>query len=197
MRTIGLTGSIGMGKSTVAQMFRDEGVPVFDADAAVRVMQGPGGRALAAIEAAFPGTTGPQGVDRAALGARVFGDDTAIRRLEAIMHPMVAEERAAFLAGHADAPVVLFDVPLLFETGGERNADLIVVVSADADVQRARVLERPGMTEDRLLEILARQIPDAEKRARADHVIPTDCPLDQTRAAVRRVLACARAEQDR
>lgn len=197
MKTIGLTGSIGMGKSTVAQMFREEGVPVFDADAAVRAMQGPGGRALSAIEAAFPGTTGPRGADRAALGARVFGDDAAIRRLEAIMHPMVAEERAAFLAAHADAPVVLFDVPLLFETGGERNVDLIVVVSADADVQKVRVLERPGMTEDRLLEILARQIPDAEKRARADHVIPTDCPLDQTRAAVRRVLACARAEQDR
>lgn len=197
MKTIGLTGSIGMGKSTVAQMFRDEGVPVFDADAAVRAMQGPGGRALAAIEAAFPGTTGPQGVDRAALGARVFGDDAAIRRLEAIMHPMVAEERAAFLAAHAGAPVVLFDVPLLFETGGERNVDLVVVVSADAEVQRARVLERPGMTGDRLLDILARQVPDAEKRARADHVIPTDCPMDRTRAAVRRVLACARAEQDR
>ena len=197
MKTIGLTGSIGMGKSAVAQMFADEGIAVFDADATVRRLQGPGGRLLPAIEAAFPGTTGPDGVDRAELGARVFGDDAAIKRLEAIVHPAVGEERAAFLAHHADDDMVVFDIPLLFETGGDRNVDVIVVVSADPEVQATRVLERPGMTRERLAEILARQTPDAEKRARAHHVISTDCPMDQTRAAVRRVIACVRAGQDR
>jgi dephospho-CoA kinase len=197
MIRIGLTGSIGMGKSAVAQMFRDEGVPVFDADAAVRALQGPGARLLPAIESAFPGTTGPAGVDRAALGARVFGDDAAIARLEAIVHPAVGEERAAFLARHADAPIVVFDVPLLFETGGERNVDLVVVVSADAETQAARVLARPGMTPARFAEILARQTPDAEKRARADYLIPTDCSMEQTHAIVRKVIACVRASQDR
>lgn len=197
MKTIGLTGSIGMGKSAVAQMFADEGIAVFDADATVRRLQGPGGRLLPAIEAAFPGTTGPDGVDRAELGARVFGDDAAIRRLEAIVHPAVGEERAAFLARHADDDMVVFDIPLLFETGGDRNVDMVVVVSADAATQQARVLARPGMTRERLADILSRQTPDAEKRARADHVIATDCPMDQTRAAVRRVIACVRANQDR
>lgn len=197
MKTIGLTGSIGMGKSAVAQMFADEGIAVFDADATVRRLQGPGGRLLPAIEAAFPGTTGPDGVDRAELGARVFGDDAAIKRLEAIVHPAVGEERAAFLARHGDDDMVVFDIPLLFETGGDRNVDVVVVVSADAATQQARVLSRPGMTRERLADILARQTPDAEKRARADHVIATDCPMDQTRAAVRRVIACVRASQDR
>jgi dephospho-CoA kinase len=197
MRTIGLTGSIGMGKSAVAQMFADEGIAVFDADAAVRRLQGPGGRLLPAIEAAFPGTTGPDGVDRAELGARVFGDDAAIKRLEAIVHPAVGEERAAFLARHGDDDMVVFDIPLLFETGGDRNVDVVVVVSADAATQQARVLARPGMTRERLADILSRQTPDAEKRARADHIIATDCPMDQTRAAVRRVIACVRANQDR
>jgi len=197
MKTIGLTGSIGMGKSAVAQMFADEGIAVFDADATVRRLQGPGGRLLPAIEAAFPGTTGPDGVDRAELGARVFGDDAAIKRLEAIVHPAVGEERAAFLARHGDEDMVVFDIPLLFETGGDRNVDVVVVVSADAATQQARVLSRPGMTRERLADILARQTPDAEKRARADHVIATDCPMDQTRAAVRRVIACVRASQDR
>ncbi|WP_066824180.1 dephospho-CoA kinase [Sphingomonas mali] len=197
MKTIGLTGSIGMGKSAVAQMFADEGIAVFDADAAVRRLQGPGGRLLPAIEAAFPGTTGPDGVDRAELGTRVFGDEAAIKRLEAIVHPAVGEERAAFLARHGDDDMVVFDIPLLFETGGDRNVDVVVVVSADAATQQARVLARPGMTRERLADILARQTPDAEKRARADHVIATDCPMDQTRAAVRRVIACVRANQDR
>jgi len=197
MKTIGLTGSIGMGKSAVAQMFADEGIAVFDADATVRRLQGPGGRLLPAIEAAFPGTTGPDGVDRAELGARVFGDDGAIERLEAIVHPAVGEERAAFLAQHGDDDMVVFDIPLLFETGGDRNVDVVVVVSADAATQQARVLARPGMTRERLAEILARQTPDAEKRARADYVIATDCPMDQTRTAVRRVIACVRASQDR
>jgi dephospho-CoA kinase len=197
MKTIGLTGSIGMGKSAVAQMFVDEGIAMFDADAAVRRLQGPGGRLLPAIEAAFPGTTGPDGVDRVELGARVFGDDAAIKRLEAIVHPVVGEERAAFLARHGDDDMVVFDIPLLFETGGDRNVDVVVVVSADPATQQARVLARPGMTRERLTDILARQMPDAEKRARAHHVIPTDCPMDQTRDAVRRVIACVRASQDR
>jgi dephospho-CoA kinase len=197
MKTIGLTGSIGMGKSAVAQMFADEGIAVFDADATVRRLQGPGGRLLPAIEAAFPGTTGPDGVDRGELGARVFGDDSAIKRLEAIVHPAVGEERAAFLARHGDNDMVVFDIPLLFETGGDRNVDVVVVVSADAATQQARVLARPGMTRERLADILSRQTPDAEKRARADHVIATDCPMDQTRDAVRRVIACVRANQDR
>jgi dephospho-CoA kinase len=197
MKTIGLTGSIGMGKSAVAQMFVDEGIAMFDADAAVRRLQGPGGRLLPAIEAAFPGTTGPDGVDRVELGARVFGDDAAIKRLEAIVHPVVGEERAAFLARHGDDDMVVFDIPLLFETGGDRNVDVVVVVSADPATQQARVLARPGMTRERLTDILARQTPDAEKRARAHHVIPTDCPMDQTRDAVRRVIACVRASQDR
>ncbi len=185
MIRVGLTGSIGMGKSTVAAMFADEGVPVFDADATVHRLQSPGGRLLAPIEAAFPGATGPAGVDRAALGAAVFGDDAAMKRLEAIVHPAVGEDRAGFLAEHADAPIVLFDVPLLFETGGDRAVDAVVVVSADAVVQRARVLDRPGMTAEKLAAILARQTPDADKRARADIVIPTDVPMEATRTAVR------------
>lgn len=190
MITLGLTGSIGMGKSTVAAMFADAGVPVFDADAAVHRLQGPGGRVVAAIEARFPGTTGGSGVNRTALGEMVLGDGPGMAALEAIVHPAVAEERAAFLADHADAPLVVLDVPLLFETGGERTVDKIAVVSAAAGVQRTRVLARPGMTETKFDAILARQLPDAEKRARADFVIPTDVPLAETHAAVTRVIAC-------
>ena len=171
--TLGLTGSIGMGKSTVAAMFAELGVPVFDADAAVHRLQGPGGRLVAAIEAAFPDTTGPEGVNRTALGEAVLGQPALLKRLEAIVHPAVGEERAAFLRDHADAPLVVFDIPLLFETGGEARVDKVVVVSAPAEVQRARVLARPGMTAARLDAILARQTPDAEKRARADFVIDT------------------------
>jgi len=182
---LGLTGSIGMGKSTVAAMFAEAGVPVFDADAEVRRLQGPDGALLPAIEAAFPGTTGAAGVDRPALGAAVFGDAAALARLEAIVHPAVRAFRADFLAAHADAPLVLLDIPLLFETGGTQEVDEVLVVSAPAEVQRARVLARPGMTVARLDAILARQLPDAEKRARADHVIDTGTSHEQTRAAVR------------
>lgn len=190
MITLGLTGSIGMGKSAVAAMFADEGVPVFDADAAVHRLQGVGGRLIPAIEAAFPGTIVDGAVDRAALGAAVFGDDAAIRRLEGIVHPAVAEERAAFLEAHIHAPLVVFDVPLLFETGGDAKVDKVAVVSAAADVQRARVLARPGMTAEKFAAILARQTPDAEKRARADFVIPTDTDFTTTREAVCAVIAC-------
>lgn len=190
MIKLALTGSIGMGKSTVAAMFAQEGIPVFDADATVHRLQGPGGRLVAAIEARFPGSTGPGGVDRLKLGAAVLGDDAAMKALEGIVHPAVGAERAAFLAEHAAAPIVLFDIPLLYETGGERAVDKVVVVSAAPDVQRARTLRRPGMTAEKFDAILARQVPDAEKRVRADFVIPTDVPLEETRAAVLRVIAC-------
>ena len=190
---LGLTGSIGMGKSTVAAMFAEEGVPVFDADAEVHRLQGPGGALLPAIEAAFPGSTHPSGVDRVALGAQVFGNDAALARLEAIVHPAVAEKRALFLAAHAGAPLILFDIPLLFEKGGAGAVDRVIVVSAPAPVQRARVLTRPGMTEAKFADILARQLPDAEKRARADFVIDTGGSLIATRAQVRRILACLAA----
>ena len=195
--TLGLTGSIGMGKSTVAGMFAGEGVPVFDADAAVHRLQGPAGRVVAAIEARFPGTTGRSGVNRTALAEAVLGDDAAMKALEAIVHPAVGEERAAFLREHAAAPLVVFDVPLLFETGGDRAVDKVAVVSAAAEVQRARTLARPGMTPAKFDAILARQTPDAEKRARADFVIPTDVPPEETRAHVRRVIACLREPQAR
>jgi dephospho-CoA kinase len=165
-------------------------VPVFDADAVVHRLQGPGGALVAAIEAAFPGTTGPAGVDRAALGKAVLGDRAALARLEALVHPAVAAQRARFLADHADAPLVLLDIPLLFETGGEASVDRIAVVSAPAAVQRARVLGRPGMTEERFAAILARQTPDSEKRARADFIIETDLPLAQTEARIDAVIAC-------
>lgn len=190
---LGLTGSIGMGKSTVAAMFRDEGVPVFDADAAVHQLQGAGGALVAPIEAAFPGTTGPAGVDRQRLGARVLNDPLAMRRLEAIVHPAVGALRQGFLAGHGDAPLVVLDIPLLFETGGDALVDQILVVSSDARTQRARVLARDGMTPDKFVAILARQLPDADKRARAHHVIATDVPIDRTRAAVRALIACLTA----
>ena len=194
---LGLTGSIGMGKSTVAAMFADEGVPVFDADAAVHALQGPAGRVVAAIEARFPDTTGPAGVNRTALAEAVFGDAEALAALEAIVHPAVAEERAVFLAAYADAPLVVLDVPLLFEAGGWQSVDRIAVVSAPAEVQRVRVLARPGMTEARFAAILAKQMPDAEKRARADFVIPTGGAITDTREAVRGVIACLAAPASR
>lgn len=197
MIVLGLTGSIGMGKSTVAQMFRDEGVPVFDADACVHRLQGPGGALVAAIESAFPGTTGPDGVNRAALGRAVLGDDSAMRRLEVIVHPAVQAERAAFLTAHADAPLVVVDVPLLLETGGDKDVDKVLVVSAEPAVQEARVLVRPGMTKEKFAAILARQLPDVQKRARADHVIATDIPLAETREKVRALITCMRDSEGR
>lgn len=186
---LGLTGSIGMGKSTVAAMFAAAGVPVFDADAEVRVLQGSGGALLPAIEAAFPGTTGPRGVRRKALGARVFGDPEALARLEAIVHPAVGERRALFLARNRDAPLLVFDIPLLFEKGGHAAVDRIAVVSAPAEVQRARVLARTGMTVEKFEQILALQTPDAEKRARADHVIDTGTSLADTEQQVAALIA--------
>jgi dephospho-CoA kinase len=185
---LGLTGSIGMGKSAVAAMFRGLGVPVFDADAAVHELQGPGGACLAPIERAFPGTTGPQGVDRQKLGAAVFGDPAALTRLEAIVHPEVAELRRTFLADNAGAALIVFDIPLLYEKTGQHGLDAVVVVSAPDAVQRARVLARPGMTPEKFEQILRLQVPDADKRARADHVLDTGVSLAETRHAVQRLV---------
>lgn len=181
---LGLTGSIGMGKSTVAAMFEKLGVPVFDADATVHELQGPGGELLPAIEAAFPGTTGPEGVLREKLGQQVFGDDTGLKRLEAIVHPAVGLRRMQFIEANAQAPLIMFDIPLLFEKGGSESVDVVIVVSAPAEAQRARVLAREGMTEEKFEQIFARQVPDADKRARADHVIDTGVTLEETRAQV-------------
>jgi dephospho-CoA kinase len=192
-RIIGLTGSIGMGKSTVAAMFADEGVPVFDADAAVHEMQKAGGELVPVIESAFPGTTGADGVDRKALGAAVFGDRDRLAKLESIVHPAVAEQRSAFLRDHMDADLVLFDIPLLFEKGGHKAVDSIVVVSSPYLVQRERVLARPGMTAEKFDQIVALQMHDVDKRAQADHVIETGQSLEQTRHNVRDLVKKLRA----
>jgi dephospho-CoA kinase len=191
---IGLTGSIGMGKSTTAQMFREAGVPVYDADAAVADLYVRGGAAVEPLEAAFPGVTRDGAVDREALRLRVLGDDAAMTRLNAVVHPLLGRDRLAFhaQAEASGADILVFDIPLLFETGGERNMDAVVVVTAPAEVQRARVLAREGMTPERLDAILARQTPDAQKRERADFVIDTGQGLEAARAAVARVLAAVR-----
>lgn len=190
MISIALTGSIGMGKSTVASMFADAGVPVFDADATVRTLQGPGGRLVAPIEARFPGTTTDGAVDREALAARVLGHAEELAALEAIVHPAVHHERTRFITANAHAPALLFDIPLLFETGGESAFDKVIVASAPAELQRERVLARPGMTPERFDRILARQLPDAEKRARADWVVDTSGSFEATRNQVDRILSC-------
>jgi dephospho-CoA kinase len=185
---LGLTGSIGMGKSAVAAMLRGLGVPVFDADAAVHELQGPGGALLGAIERVFPGTTGPGGVDRPKLGAAVFGDPAKLKLLEAIVHPEVGEMRRAFLADNAAAPLIVFDIPLLYEKTGQHGLDAVVVVSAPYEQQRERVLARPGMTEEKFAQILKLQVPDAEKCARADYVIDTGTSLAETRHAVQHLV---------
>jgi dephospho-CoA kinase len=190
MKILGLTGSIGMGKSTVAAMFEEAGVPVFDADAAVHELQGPGGALVDAIEAAFPGTTGPHGVDRQRLGAQVLGDAARLKQLEAIVHPAVAAMRQRFLEAHRAAPLIVFDIPLLYEKGGAAGLDAVAVVSASTEAQRERVLARPGMTAEKFERILALQMPDAEKRARADFVIDTGGTHQHTRDQVRRIIAC-------
>ena len=187
---LALTGSIGMGKSTVAAMFVEAGIPLFDADAEVRRLQSGGGPLVEAIGARFPGTVLDGTVNRDLLGARVLGDRDELAALEVLVHPAVAEARTRFIDEHRDSPALLFDIPLLFETGGERAFDKVIVVSAPADVQRERVLARPGMTREKLAGILDRQMPDAEKRARADFVIETGGSLDETRAEVTRILAC-------
>ena len=195
MITVGLTGSIGMGKSTTAAMFAAEGVPVYDADAEVHALYSRGGAAVAPLEAAFPGVVVDGAVDRALLSHRVVGQPEELKRLEAIVHPLVGESRVGFFqkAVPAGADIVILDIPLLFETGGEKRMDAVVVVSAPADLQRQRVLARPGMDEAKLDAILARQMPDAEKRARAHFVIDTSLGLDAARTQVRDVLKRLRA----
>ena len=176
MIVLGLTGSVGMGKSVAAGMFRRLGVPVHDSDAAVHRLLGPRGAAVEAVAKAFPGTRGPDGgIDRGTLGARVFGDGAALRRLERVLHPLVRQSQAQFLkrARAGRERLVVLDIPLLFETGGDKRCDAVVVVSAPAWLQRARVMARPGMTEQRFCAILAKQTPDAEKRRRADVVVPS------------------------
>jgi dephospho-CoA kinase len=190
MITLALTGSIGMGKSTVAAMFAEAGVPTFDADAAVRQLQGPGGRLVPLIEARFPETTRDGAVDREALSAAVLGNRDELAALEAIVHPAVHHERTRFIVENSDAPALLFDIPLLFETGGDEAFDKIIVVSTTPEQQRDRVLARPGMTEEKFAQILARQLPDAEKRKRADFVVDTSGSLEQTRDQVRGILTC-------
>jgi dephospho-CoA kinase len=186
MVIVGLTGSIGMGKSTAAKMLRQMGVPVYDADATVHALQAPGGAALAPIEAAFPGVVKAGVLDRQALGARVFGNKQALRRLEGIVHPLVAQRQRAFLrrAAQRGEKLVVLDIPLLFEGLGERRVDATLVVSAPSFLQRSRVMARPGMTADRLAGILRQQVPDAVKRHKADVVIPTGLGLAPTRAAL-------------
>jgi dephospho-CoA kinase len=193
---LGLTGSIGMGKSATARMFADRGVPVHDADAAVHALYGAGGAAAAAIGAAFPGVLDPQGgVDRTRLRAAVLGAPERMAALEAIVHPLVRAESTAFLARHAGAPLVVLDIPLLYETGGEGRCDAVAVVSAPPEVQRARVLARPGMTEASFAAILAKQMPDAEKRARADFVIDTSRGFPAAEAEVARIVARLTADR--
>jgi dephospho-CoA kinase len=188
MIRIGLTGSIGMGKSTTAQMFRDEGVPVLDSDQIVHDLYR--GAAVAPIEAEFPGVAVGGVIDRARLAERVLGDSDALKRLEAIVHPLVWAARDDFLKDQAarGAKVVVYDVPLLFETGAEKSVDVIVVVSAPEDVQKNRVLARPGMTEEKLAAILAKQVPDSDKRARADFVVATGGGVEAARSQVRNIL---------
>ncbi len=191
MLILGLTGSIGMGKSTTAKLFTEAGVPVYDADATVhRIYEG---EAAPAIEAAFPGTTVDGKVDRALLSAKVVHNAEAMKRLEQIVHPMLRAYHAKFLsdAESSGAPVAVVDVPLLYETGGEKRVDAVVVVTTDAATQRARILARDNMTEDKLDAILARQLPDVEKRKRADFVVDTSHGLEPVRAAIKDILAKA------
>jgi dephospho-CoA kinase len=188
MIVLGLTGSIGMGKSTTAKLFAEAGVPVYDADAAVHTLYE--GEAAPAIEAAFPGTTANGKVDRNKLSARVVHDPVAMRRLEEIVHPMVGAARQKFLqaAERSGASVAVIDVPLLFETGGEKRVDAVVVVTTTAEIQRDRILARPNMTDEKLDAILARQMPDAEKRRRANFVVDTSHGLEPVRARIRDIL---------
>jgi len=190
MMRIALTGSIGMGKSTVARMFERAGVPVFDADAIVHQLQSPGGGLVDKIGELFPGTVRSGTLDRDCLAQIVLSDPKKLSALEALVHPAVREAREAFVREHGQAPALIFEIPLLFETGGESDFDKVIVVSAPAEVQRTRVLARPGMHEAKLDSILERQTPDEEKRRRADFVIDTAGDLSTTEAQVRDIIAC-------
>jgi len=193
---VALTGSIGMGKSTVASMFERAGVPVFDADRVVRELQGSGGVLVETIGTHFPGTAKDGLLDRDELARIVLKDPAKLAQLESIVHPAVHVERARFMLAHQTKPVLLFDIPLLFETDGEQAFDKVIVVTAPAEVQRQRVLGRPGMTEAKLDAILARQVPDAEKRRRADFVVDTGGDLSTTESQVRDILACLGVSAD-
>ena len=190
MMRLALTGSIGMGKSTVARMFERAGIPLFDADAVVRDLQANDADLIAAIGRRFPGTVRDDSLDRQELAKRVLGDPRDLAALEALVHPPVHAARARFLLDHADAPALLFDIPLLFETGGDEAFDKVIVVSAPGDIQRERVLKRPEMTPEKLDAILARQMPDEEKRRRADFVVDTGTDLSTTEDQVRQILSC-------
>ena len=198
MMRLGLTGSIGMGKSTTAQMFADAGVPVYDADAEVRALYAPGGAAVAAVETAFPGVARDGGIDRGLLGDRVLGDAEALGRLNAIVWPLMGAARKAFFdkAEAARAEIVVLDIPLLLETGGEKGVDAVIVVSAPPEVQKARVLAREGMTEKKFEAILAAQMPDEEKRSRADFIIDTGHGIDAARRQVSEVLSTMRSRAE-
>lgn len=189
MIVLGLTGSIGMGKSTTAKMFAEAGVPVHDSDETVHRLYS--GRAAPLVEAAFPGTTHAGVVDRVKLAGKVLGDPAALKKLEAIVHPLVRADADAFLAGHraAGARLAILDIPLLFETGGRDRVDKVVVVTASPEVQRDRVLARPGMSEEKFVAILAKQVPDSEKRRMADFVVDTGHGLDTARRAVAAIIA--------
>ena len=191
MLLIGLTGSIGMGKSETAKMFAAEGVPVYDADAEVHKLYAPGGAAVAPLEEAFPGVVKDGAVDRTLLSKEVIGNPEALKKLESIVHPLVGQANRAFLenAAKAGADMVLLDIPLLFETGGRERVDVIVVVSAPYELQRERVLARPDMTEEKFEEIFAKQVSDADKRAGADYIVESDTGLDHARAQVRDIIA--------
>ena len=186
---IGLTGSIAMGKSQTARLFAEEGVPVFDSDAIIQALYAKGGAAVEKIAAAFPGAVREGAVDRTALSILIARDPAVLKQLEQLVHPLVAAARHAFLSAHADAPIVLLDIPLLFETGADKEMDALVVVSAPPEIQRARALERPGMTREKFETLLKRQLPDVEKRARAHFVVVTDKGVEQARDQVKMILA--------
>ena len=187
---LALTGSIGMGKSTVAKMFERAGVPVFDADAVVRDLQANDPALISAIGERFPGTLTNGVLDRERLTLKVLGFPAELEALEAIVHPAVHHERTRFIVEHGDSPALLFDIPLLFETGGDQAFDKVIVVSASPRLQRDRVMARPGMTVEKFEQILARQLPDEKKRERADFVVDTSGTMDETRAQVRNILTC-------
>lgn len=197
MIKVALTGSIGMGKSTVAAMFERAGIPLFDADAEVRRLQGPSGALVGPIGALFPGSIVGGQVDRAELSRAVIGKPEALAKLEALVHPAVRDARDRFIAANRDAAMILFDIPLLYETGGEANADKVIVVSAPAAMQRARVLARSGMTAQKFDGILARQMPDADKRKRADFIVDTGGSLADTEAQVAAIIACLKESPER
>lgn len=186
MVIVGLTGSIGMGKSETAKMFRKLGIPVYDADAAVHAIYAPGGSAVAPIEGAFPGVTGANGVDREALAKQVLNDAAALKKLESIVHPLVGLEQQKFLeqAAAENVEIIVIDVPLLYETGGQKRVDCVVLVSAPYELQRERVLERPGMSEEKFQAILSKQVPDAQKREQADFIIDSSQGLEPAMAQV-------------